>query len=44
MAMVFNCSECGFLAVQRYELEDHFASKGHRNKSLIARLLSIFHR
>ena len=44
MAMVFNCSECGFLAVQRYELEDYFASMGHRNKSLIARLLSIFHR
>ena len=44
MATVFNCSECGFLAVQRYELEDYFASTGHRNKSLIARVLSIFRR
>ena len=44
MAMVFNCSECGFLAVQRYELEDHFAATGHKNKSLTGKLLSIFRR
>jgi hypothetical protein len=44
MASVFNCSECGFLAERQYELTNHFAETGHKNKSLVARLVGIFHR
>ena len=44
MATVFNCSECGFLTEHQYELTSHFAETGHKNKSLVARLVGIFHR